>query len=112
MQISDDLQINEDTFYGIMLCLSEATTNAIFHANKQDPEKLVTITVTSNGNEITFSIKDEGDGFQPEHIPDPTSPENLLKDSGRGLYLMNIYSKRLEFKSSPKGTETVLVFEI
>ena len=51
-------------------------------------------------------------GFDPSKVPDPTSPENLLKDSGRGLYLMKIYSDELKFNVTPAGTETLLILNL
>lgn len=110
--IAAELAIEEDKLYGIMLSVSEATTNAIFHANKKDPEKTVSISITADAELFTVAIKDQGTGFNPVSIPDPTKPENLLKDSGRGLFLMRIYSKSLSFNPSPLGTETVLEFDL
>ncbi|MCA0388045.1 MAG: ATP-binding protein [Bacteroidetes bacterium] len=112
LKIAEEMAIEEDKLYGIMLSVSEATTNAIFHANKQNPDKTVTINITVSDGLFVVSIKDQGPGFNPTSIPDPTKPENLLKDSGRGLFLMRIYSKSLSFTPSPFGTETVLEFEI
>ncbi|MGD1006761.1 MAG: ATP-binding protein, partial [Ignavibacteriaceae bacterium] len=57
-------------------------------------------------------IKDEGAGFDPQNIPDPTEPENLLKDSGRGLYLMKIYMDEVKFNVTPEGMETILVLNL
>ncbi len=57
---------------------------------------------------LTIKIKDEGKGFDPSIVPDPTNPENLLKDSGRGLYLMKVYMDGLSYNQTPEGTETIL----
>lgn len=112
LKIASELSIEEDKLYGIMLSVSEATTNAIYHANKQDPDKVVTVAVTVTEGSFTVSVKDQGPGFNPVNIPDPTKPENLLKDSGRGLFLMKVYSRSLTFNPSPLGTETRLEFDI
>ncbi len=112
LKIATELSIEEEKLYGIMLSVSEATTNAVYHANKQDPAKVVTVAVTVAGGLFTVSVKDQGPGFNPVNIPDPTQPENLLKDSGRGLFLMRVYSRSLTFNPSPNGTETRLEFEI
>lgn len=112
LNIASELSIEEDKLYGIMLSVSEATTNAVYHANKQDPEKVVTVAVTAANGIFTVTVKDQGPGFNPVNIPDPTKPENLLKDSGRGLFLMKVYSRSLTFNPSPNGTETILEFEI
>ena len=112
LNIASELSIEEDKLYGIMLSVSEATTNAIYHANKQDANKSVTVAVTVTQHNFAVSIKDQGPGFNPVIIPDPTQPENLLKDSGRGLFLMRVYSRSVTFNPSPTGTEIRLEFDI
>ena len=97
---------------GLMLAMTEGTTNAIIHGNKKDPEKLVHITAVITDTTLTFHITDEGRGFEPNDVPDPTEPENLLKDSGRGLYLMRIYADELKYNITDKGTETILVLNL
>jgi serine/threonine-protein kinase RsbW len=57
-------------------------------------------------------VIDEGTGFDPSQIPDPTQPENILKDSGRGMYLMKVYMDDLKYNVTPKGTETILIMNI
>ncbi len=107
-----DLNVNEEKLNGLMLSVTEAVTNAIIHANKCNPEKLVKINAYKKENQLFISIKDEGHGFDPSTIPDPTEPENLLKDSGRGLYLMRIYMDELKYNVTGDGTETILVLNM
>jgi serine/threonine-protein kinase RsbW len=107
-----ELGVDEDKMSGLMLSVTEATTNAIIHANKSDVNKKVEIDVFVNDSHITIKVKDEGSGFDPTKIPDPTSPENLLKDSGRGLYLMRIYMDDLKYNVTPTGTETILTLKL
>jgi serine/threonine-protein kinase RsbW len=107
-----DLGIDEDKLTGLMLAVTEATTNAIMHANKCDLNKKVKIDVNIEKGHMVVKVKDEGEGFNPDEIPDPTSPENLLKDSGRGLYLMRVYMDELKYNVTPTGTETILVMKI
>jgi serine/threonine-protein kinase RsbW len=73
---------------------------------------LVKITAKVEEGKLYIIVKDEGSGFQPEEVPDPTDPENLLKDSGRGLYLMRVYMDDLRYNITPQGTETILVLNI
>mgnify|MGYP002077894138 FL=1 len=61
---------------------------------------------------LTVKIKDEGKGFDPTTVPDPTDPENLLKDSGRGLYLMRVYMDSLTYNQTAEGTETILTIKL
>ncbi len=111
-QFTEDLDLSEDKKSDLLLAITEATTNAIIHANKSDASKKVQITVNISGEQIKISIKDEGKGFDPEKVPNPTDPENLMKDSGRGLYLMRIYMDELKYNRTPNGMETVLVMHI
>ncbi len=106
-----DLGIDEDKMSGLMLSVTEATTNAIIHANKSDINKKVELDVIVSDGYITIKVKDEGKGFDPTKVPDPTEPENLLKDSGRGLYLMRIYMDDLKYNITPTGTETILTLK-
>ncbi len=107
-----DLGLNDDKLSALLLAVTEATTNAIIHANKSDKNKMVQITAKIVDGKLNVIIKDEGPGFEPEDVPDPTDPENLLKDSGRGLYLMRIYMDDLQYRHTPTGTETILVLNI
>lgn len=104
-----DLRIDDDKIPGIILAVTEATTNAIIHANKSEINKLVKIAAFIENNSLVIKIKDEGKGFDPSKIPDPTAPENLLKDSGRGIYLMKVYMDELKYEVQPDGTETILI---
>ncbi len=107
-----DLGLDDDKLSALLLAITEATTNAIIHANKSDKTKLVQITAKVIEGKLYITIKDQGPGFQPEEVPDPTDPENLLKDSGRGLYLMRVYMDDLRYNITPEGTETTLVLNI
>ncbi len=107
-----DLKVDEDKIPGILLAVTEATTNAIIHGNKCDSDKLVKISAKVIDRRLEISIKDEGTGFDPGKVPDPTKPENLLKDSGRGLYLMRVYMDDLKYNVTPEGTETILTLRI
>jgi serine/threonine-protein kinase RsbW len=104
-----EIGIKEEKISGLILSVTEATTNAIIHGNKKNTGKKVKIDVSAEGHILKITVKDEGIGFDPSLIPDPTKPENLLKDSGRGLYLMKVYMDDIKFNITPDGTETILV---
>lgn len=106
-----DLGLNKERIAALLLAVTEATTNAIIHANKCDVTKLVTVDVKVDKTKVTIKITDEGEGFNPADIPDPTQPENLLKDSGRGIYLMRVYVDELYYNITPTGTETILTLK-
>jgi Anti-sigma regulatory factor (Ser/Thr protein kinase) len=107
-----DLGLDEEKINGLLLAVTEATTNAIIHGNKNNGLKLVKIFVNVEDHILTIKIKDEGKGFDPSIVPDPTNPENLLKDSGRGLYLMRVYMDEMKINVTPEGTETILKLKI
>jgi serine/threonine-protein kinase RsbW len=109
---SKDLGLDEDKINGLLLSVTEATTNAIIHGNKGDKSKIVTINVSANEHLLTIIVRDQGGGFDPSRVPDPTHPDNLLKDSGRGLYLMRVYMDELFYNHTPTGTETILKLNI
>lgn len=107
-----DIQLEDSKLPNVLLAVTEATTNAIIHANKCDQSKKVTVDAAVEDSKLVVRVKDEGKGFDPRSIPDPTKPENLLKDSGRGVYLMKVYMDNLEFNRTDSGTETVLTLNL
>lgn len=110
-KLQEEVGFHNDEFARIMLALSEAVTNAIVHGNKEDASK--SVTVRSHMTEealLEISVEDEGEGFDPEEIPDPLKEENLLNEGGRGVYLIEQYSDEMEF--SKNGSRVTMRFEI
>jgi serine/threonine-protein kinase RsbW len=107
-----DINLADDLLANVLLAVTEATTNAIIHANKCDHSKIVTVDAWVEDSKLFVKVKDEGQGFDPGKIPDPTEPENLLKDSGRGVYLMRVYMDNLEYNHTDSGTETILTLNL
>lgn len=83
--------------FGIRLALEEALVNAIKHGNKNDPKRKVSFSSTVTRDKVTFEIQDEGAGFDPDALPDPTAPENVELPGGRGWYLMKKYMTRVTY---------------
>jgi len=107
-----DIELADDLLANVLLAVTEATTNAIIHANKCDHSKIVRVDARVEDSKLIVSVKDEGRGFDPGKIPNPTEPENLLKDSGRGVYLMKVYMDNLEYNLTDSGTETILTLNL
>jgi len=107
MKKVDEFGFSEEARFSIRLAMEEAVVNAIKHGNRFDKDKKVTIRYGFNGRTFTLSVRDEGQGFDPGGVPDPTAPENITLPYGRGLMLMNAYMDRVEF--SPAGNEVTLV---
>ena len=80
--------LDDDIYGNIMIAVTESVNNAIMHGNKNDRSKSVKLSLSLNDNVINFKIQDEGIGFDFQNLPDPTSPENIDKPSGRGIFLM------------------------
>jgi len=108
--ICDLFNIPEDHYGNILVALTEAVNNAIYHGNQADPEKLIDICFKSKKNEVSFIIKDEGKGFDFTSLPDPTNPENIEKPHGRGVFLMRNLADKVEFEES--GSKVVLTFSV
>lgn len=96
-EIKEKSQLEEDTTGNLMLLLSEAVTNAIVHGNKLDEKKKVEVEVKINSKQIISTVKDQGKGFNPEAANDPLKEENLLKDSGRGIFLIEEISDSVDY---------------
>ena len=92
--------LNDDIYGNIMIAVTESVNNAIMHGNKNDRTKNVTLSLSLNENIINFQIRDEGLGFDYQNLPDPTSPENLDKPSGRGVFLMKHLSDEVNFANN------------
>src|SRR5688572_10534129 len=90
--------------------LTEALSNAMLNGNKEDPGKRVRLEVTLGPAEIRVRVTDEGRGFDPDEIPDPTSPPNLLKPGGRGLFLMRQLMDEVHFNE--RGNSVTLVLRL
>ena len=93
----------EDEINLIELAVHEAVINAITHGNKQSDEKPVEITLRLEADALIVSIRDRGQGFSPEDLPDPTAADNLLKPSGRGIFFMRTFMDEVEHLSHPEG---------
>lgn len=101
--------LDEDTRSGISMAVREAMINAVLHGNAYDPGKKVNLTFEQTAQELTVTIIDEGHGFVPEEVPDPLAPENLLKQSGRGIFLMRAFMDEVRFRKLNPGTEIILI---
>lgn len=95
--IQEKSKLEEDTTGNLMLLLSEAVTNAIVHGNKLDESKKVEVEVQINSENIISTVKDHGDGFNPQNANNPLNEENLLKDSGRGIFLIREISDSVDY---------------
>jgi serine/threonine-protein kinase RsbW len=109
-QIADKHQVSEDTFANMMTCLNEIAINAIVHGNKLDESKKVIVNAEVDGKRVIWTITDEGEGFDYDHLPDPTAEENLENLTGRGVFIVKQLADQCIFNT--KGNEVELHFKI
>ena len=99
--------ITEEAAFRIDMAVREAVTNAVIHGNRQEESKSVELTLKSSPDAIEISVHDQGQGFNPEEVPDPTKEENLLKSSGRGIFFMRNFMDEVDWSIRPNGGTTV-----
>ena len=99
--------VGDDAAFGIDMAVREAVTNAVLHGNRQDEDKTVDITLKSSPDAVEISVHDQGPGFNPEKVPDPTAAENILKASGRGIFFMRSFMDEVDWLIRPGGGTTV-----
>ena len=89
----------DQAVFAIRLALDEALTNAVRHGNGSDPSKRVTVEYTADPCRLTVDIEDQGAGFAPDELPDPTAEENICRPHGRGVMLMRAYMSEVNFNA-------------
>ena len=94
----EKIKIKESVYGNVLVSVTEAVNNAIVHGNKEDKEKKVKIKLKENKKSIRFVVEDEGVGFDHKNLPDPTSPENIDKIKGRGIFLIKNLADKAKFK--------------
>ena len=106
---SNVIGISQENYGKILVSTLEAVNNAILHGNNSDPEKIVDIEIIYKSNELRIKVTDEGSGFRPEEVPDPTMPENLEVLNGRGVFLMSRLADKIKY--SKKGNTVTMIFK-
>jgi serine/threonine-protein kinase RsbW len=99
-KVCNALGINEDYYGNVLIAVTEAVNNAIEHGNKFSKEAEVNVLVGNNLSEFCFNVKDQGLGFDFFNLSDPTAPENILKENGRGIFLMKNLADEVVFEDS------------
>ncbi|WP_439483020.1 ATP-binding protein [Cyclobacterium plantarum] len=104
----EKFQISDDIYGNIMISVTECVSNAIIHGNKGDKKKYVRLEVKFLEDQLKFIIEDEGSGYDYQHLNDPTSPENLQKSGGRGVFIMRHLCDEINFEN--EGSKITLTF--
>lgn len=109
-EISSECKLNSELYGNILIATLEAANNAIVHGNKLNEALEVKLEAKCDNNILSIRVEDKGPGFDYKHIPDPTAPENIENVSGRGVFLMEKLSDKIEF--SKNGSIVELQFKI
>jgi serine/threonine-protein kinase RsbW len=99
--------LGEDAAFGVDMAVREAVTNAVLHGNRQDEAKAVEVGFKRLPSEIEITVRDQGEGFDPESVPDPTDPQNIMKTSGRGILFMRTFMDEIQWSRHPEGGTVV-----
>jgi len=108
-QLATDAGLDEDQRFHVAMAVREAAVNAILHGNEYDPARKIHVSLENTGNDLVFTIADEGRGFDPDKLPDPLAEENLLRGTGRGIFLIRSLMDEVHFRHLNPGTELTLV---
>ena len=108
-KIATEAGFDEDVVMQIGMAVREAAINAVLHGNAYDPGKKVSMDFERTGEDLVITIRDQGHGIDVSKIPDPLAPENLMKTSGRGIFLIRSFMDEVTFNPSQTGTEVKLV---
>jgi len=100
---------NDDEQSNIAMAVREAAVNAVLHGNAYDPQKQVVLAHESTRDALVITIRDQGKGLDPDTLPDPLAPENLLKASGRGIFLIRSFMDEVAVRHAPEGGMEVLM---
>ncbi len=110
MKMNAVLKMDDERFSTLLVVLTEAVNNAITHGNKRNPAKKVIVTGVREGDALVIAVKDEGKGFNPDAVPDPIHEDNLLRESGRGVFLMRQLMDSVSYNKN--GNEVTMRMKI
>jgi serine/threonine-protein kinase RsbW len=107
-QAREHFDLNDDIYGNVLIAVTESVNNAIVHGNKADSSKEVHLTLRVEDNRISFIVRDEGEGFDHRKLPDPTAPEALETEGGRGIFLIRCLADEVKFED--QGRSVMMVF--
>ena len=108
-KLAGEAGLDEDERFHVAMALREAAVNAVLHGNEYDPAKQITASFENTGKSLVFTITDQGKGLDPATLPDPLAPENLMRGTGRGIFLIRSFMDEVHFRQLHPGTELTLV---
>jgi len=104
LKVNRQARLDDGTMYRLLVACTEAVNNAILHGNKADPEKVVLVTCRLARRCLTLRVKDQGPGFDASKLPSPLEEQNLMRESGRGVFLMRSLMDEVRFERLKRGS--------
>jgi serine/threonine-protein kinase RsbW len=111
-KIAQNLNLSPDEQDNLSIAITEAVGNAILHGNKKDPRKSVDIIFRLSAKQIRVTVKDQGGGFDPKDLTNPTDPQNILKESGRGIFILKSLMDDVSFSFTAEGTVITFIMNL
>ncbi len=110
LKMNSVLNIDDEKFGSLLVVVTEAVNNAIIHGNRRNPSKKVVVTCERREKVLIVKVKDEGKGFNPHTVPNPVHEDNLLRESGRGVFLMHQLMETVSFNEN--GNEVTMTMKM
>src|SRR5947208_11973063 len=108
-KVATEAGFDEDEVMRVAMAVREAAVNAVLHGNAYDPGKRFVVAYETTGDALVITITDQGKGLDPDSLPDPLAPENLMKGSGRGIFLIRAFMDEVKIRNINPGTEVTLI---
>ncbi len=110
IRVAREAGLDEDEQHHFGMAVRETVVNAVVHGNRYNARKKVYLRIAAEKDRLTVTVTDEGEGFQPETLPNPVAEENILQQSGRGIFLIRAFVDEFHVRrAEPKGAEVTLV---
>jgi len=103
-----DCGADESVIADIAISVSELINNSVAHGSGSKPDEPIVVTISKSNDKITITVSDKGTGFNPDEIDDPLADENLLKEAGRGIFIVRSLMDTVDVKSSEQGTTVTI----
>ena len=108
-KLAGEAGLDENERFRVTMAVREAAINAVLHGNEYDPAKQIAVSFENTGKALVFTIADQGKGLDEEKLPDPLAPCNLLRGTGRGIFLIRSFMDEVHFRQLHPGTELTLI---
>jgi serine/threonine-protein kinase RsbW len=111
-KVNKKAKLDDGTMYRLLVATTEAVNNAILHGNKKDPKKIVKVVCCLQNDVLAMTVTDSGKGFDPNSLANPLEEENLLKESGRGIFLIRSLMDEVTFQIRKSGTSITMKIDL